>query len=63
MVIRIASSGCSPRFNEAAGIPRGRQTMMSGGSPAHRRFNEAAGIPRGRLLPATFHQIRFVLLQ
>ena len=38
----------STRFNEAAGIPRGRR----GGAPAirwpTRGFNEAAGIPRGR---------------
>ena len=38
------------RFNEAAGIPRGRPTIpasSSGYAPAC--FNEAAGIPRGRL--------------
>ena len=36
------------RFNEAAGIPRGRQQDAT--RPAARRcsFNEAAGIPRGR---------------
>ena len=37
------------RFNEAAGIPRGRRTTAIGtetSSPP--RFNEAAGIPRGR---------------
>ena len=36
------------RFNEAAGIPRGRRSY----SAMHRGakcFNEAAGIPRGRL--------------
>ena len=38
------------RFNEAAGIPRGRLRPIRRG--AHQvsgwRFNEAAGIPRGR---------------
>ena len=36
-------------FNEAAGIPRGRQTRRP--TPSTRSptcFNEAAGIPRGR---------------
>ena len=39
------------RFNEAAGIPRGRP--WRGARPPCRswRFNEAAGIPRGRLRP------------
>ena len=38
------------RFNEAAGIPRGRRSgddAVDHAGPA--RFNEAAGIPRGRL--------------
>ena len=38
-----------PRFNEAAGIPRGRPPRMRRPSrPPPKRFNEAAGIPRGR---------------
>ena len=45
---RVPRSACG--FNEAAGIPRGRQP----GCVAHLRtilgFNEAAGIPRGRRL-------------
>ena len=43
-------SGCrrGPRFNEAAGIPRGRHVSPSGSRVAGTRFNEAAGIPRGR---------------
>ena len=48
------------RFNEAAGIPRGRRPLLSWVRPgcfvgrgylktsAQRAFNEAAGIPRGR---------------
>ena len=41
------------RFNEAAGIPRGRR--RAGGLPAggRRCFNEAAGIPRGRPMDTT----------
>ena len=36
-------------FNEAAGIPRGRQTIRLWRLQLSRgRFNEAAGIPRGR---------------
>ena len=35
-------------FNEAAGIPRGRQDALGGPSIRWRSFNEAAGIPRGR---------------
>ena len=39
-----------PRFNEAAGIPRGRRAMTRRTHVWQRstRFNEAAGIPRGR---------------
>ena len=36
------------RFNEAAGIPRGRRPRVSGSCRFARCFNEAAGIPRGR---------------
>ena len=36
------------RFNEAAGIPRGRRRRSARSSPASLGFNEAAGIPRGR---------------
>ena len=36
------------RFNEAAGIPRGRQSSNTEGPAPSRCFNEAAGIPRGR---------------
>ena len=36
------------RFNEAAGIPRGRRRAGSSGSRSRGCFNEAAGIPRGR---------------
>ena len=40
----------SKRFNEAAGIPRGRLSLLPQDLYAHHmRFNEAAGIPRGRL--------------
>ena len=39
----------SIRFNEAAGIPRGRPIASSASKVSSRRFNEAAGIPRGRL--------------
>ena len=45
---------CRPRpwqcrcFNEAAGIPRGRQRPHRLRRGEHHRFNEAAGIPRGR---------------
>ena len=38
------------RFNEAAGIPRGRPSLRRFPVEWHRRFNEAAGIPRGRLI-------------
>ena len=37
------------RFNEAAGIPRGRRRPVLGTAAIARGFNEAAGIPRGRL--------------
>ena len=36
------------RFNEAAGIPRGRQGAPSFTDALLLSFNEAAGIPRGR---------------
>ena len=40
-------------FNEAAGIPRGRQGAVGAGDIQADGFNEAAGIPRGRrTLPA-----------
>ena len=42
-----------PRFNEAAGIPRGRLRHSIPSSVPGRRFNEAAGIPRGRRTPPT----------
>ena len=38
----------APRFNEAAGIPRGRRQHPRACHPGSRGFNEAAGIPRGR---------------
>ena len=41
------------RFNEAAGIPRGRlpsASLSAFATLVRLRFNEAAGIPRGRLL-------------
>ncbi len=36
------------RFNEAAGIPRGRRRQSLSGRGSRPGFNEAAGIPRGR---------------
>ena len=43
------SSRTTPRFNEAAGIPRGRlSTRWSSAAGCGAGFNEAAGIPRGR---------------
>ncbi len=42
---------CTPpssRFNEAAGIPRGRHSYDGNAPGRSHRFNEAAGIPRGR---------------
>ena len=39
----------APRFNEAAGIPRGRPAACGPGRRGVAGFNEAAGIPRGRL--------------
>ena len=36
------------RFNEAAGIPRGRRVAATGVLVPPAGFNEAAGIPRGR---------------
>ena len=38
----------SARFNEAAGIPRGRPSTRRCKRFAKSCFNEAAGIPRGR---------------
>ena len=40
---------CLHRFNEAAGIPRGRRSGAVAETGRVVRFNEAAGIPRGRL--------------
>ena len=37
-----------PRFNEAAGIPRGRRASHLMSASHSYSFNEAAGIPRGR---------------
>ena len=37
------------RFNEAAGIPRGRRHRDADDPGRRNGFNEAAGIPRGRL--------------
>ena len=51
---RVADIGQSTlRFNEAAGIPRGRRCSRrdrrsSAGRSTRQCFNEAAGIPRGR---------------
>ena len=38
----------SRRFNEAAGIPRGRRAARDARGDYSGGFNEAAGIPRGR---------------
>ena len=38
----------APRFNEAAGIPRGRLSKGRVSIARSFSFNEAAGIPRGR---------------
>ena len=43
----VGVTGCR-RFNEAAGIPRGRQGRFTSSPPSSSSFNEAAGIPRGR---------------
>ena len=48
------------RFNEAAGIPRGRPTPYPPGQPCLEGFNEAAGIPRGR--PIQEHTRRRLLV-
>ena len=40
------------RFNEAAGIPRGRPPRPARTPKPTSSFNEAAGIPRGRRTPA-----------
>ena len=40
--------GTGIRFNEAAGIPRGRLNSTDRPRKSPDRFNEAAGIPRGR---------------
>ena len=42
------SAGDGYRFNEAAGIPRGRRLSETVNRDGTVRFNEAAGIPRGR---------------
>ena len=47
-VRRPECTPCWSRFNEAAGIPRGRRVSGRAGGGGRRRFNEAAGIPRGR---------------
>ena len=46
------------RFNEAAGIPRGKRGDGGLGGHAARGFNEAAGIPRGK--PPMFLTIPFL---
>ena len=48
------------RFNEAAGIPRGRPPIRATTLSEVRCFNEAAGIPRGRRRRVTvqLHQRR-----
>ena len=48
--IRLCAVGSKryPRFNEAAGIPRGRRGGERSRAGGNRGFNEAAGIPRGR---------------
>ena len=48
------SSGSTFGFNEAAGIPRGRQERISTRPAKRRSFNEAAGIPRGRRCDVLF---------
>ena len=49
-----APGATTPRFNEAAGIPRGRLSLTAPAPWRCASFNEAAGIPRGRrtLAPA-----------
>ena len=44
----MATRTPSTRFNEAAGIPRGRRLYGTLGLGRTSGFNEAAGIPRGR---------------
>ena len=51
------------RFNEAAGIPRGRQRQSAVGLAVTSCFNEAAGIPRGRLAVKTTLLARKLVLQ
>ena len=46
------------RFNEAAGIPRGRRTEPGAPERVVACFNEAAGIPRGRLQSSTTTRYR-----
>ena len=46
-----------PRFNEAAGIPRGRHDPRSHHPSSDPCFNEAAGIPRGRLIRQRVHRL------
>ena len=53
------------RFNEAAGIPRGRRLATPkaiSGLPSS-CFNEAAGIPRGRLLMRPHRLLPWTTLQ
>ena len=45
---RRRRGGPPRRFNEAAGIPRGRPPPRWTDEDLTGRFNEAAGIPRGR---------------
>ena len=47
-----------PRFNEAAGIPRGRRPVNTCGLTTADSFNEAAGIPRGRRAAVSIRQMR-----
>ena len=45
------------RFNEAAGIPRGRPDLAMPATAPATCFNEAAGIPRGRRFPQIFSMV------
>ena len=51
------------RFNEAAGIPRGRRREEPPTAHPRAGFNEAAGIPRGRLGPVRYLATSERLLQ
>ena len=46
--VNVLLIACEKRFNEAAGIPRGRQLWLGAYMVVTMCFNEAAGIPRGR---------------